>query len=48
MPTVAVSAQTLSLILAAARRALPRGHDEADALVHAIHDAEKALTRRAA
>ena len=44
--TVSISAQTLAQLLTAARRAMPRGTDETDALVRAIHDAEHVLNRR--
>lgn len=44
--TVSISAQTLAQLLTAAKRAMPRGADEADALVQAIHDAEHVLHRR--
>jgi hypothetical protein len=42
--TVTVSTQTLALLLSVARRTMPRGTDESDALVRAVHDAERALT----
>jgi hypothetical protein len=44
--TVTINAQTLAQLLTAARRTMPRGADESDALVHAIHDAEHVLNRR--
>jgi hypothetical protein len=44
--TVTISTQTLAHLLKAARRTMPRGADESDALVQAIHDAEHLLGRR--